>query len=228
MAPCSTNASLDGMEHAPCGQALDGDHLPPVGLVGQHQAGVDRLAVEQHRAGAALPGAAAVLGAGEADIVADDLQQGAAACRPGGDTHRRSPLCAALASPSSLPSLPRRERAVRALLVRTSTSVVRYSAEARTSLMGQGLCGGLRRRRARSGASSSLCPSSHLLGLPRPDGRGGNGPESQPDVARRPSSPGRRRRKTRHAHRAAVHGGAEGLVVLREAARRRRRDARWP
>ena len=62
-------------------QALDGDDL--VGRL--HVADTDRaralhLAVDVHRAGAALRDAAAVLGAGQADLLADDPQ--AAACRP--------------------------------------------------------------------------------------------------------------------------------------------------
>ena len=44
----------------------------------QHQAGADRCAVHQHRAGAAVAVAAAFLGAGEADPVAQQLEQGVA------------------------------------------------------------------------------------------------------------------------------------------------------
>ena len=42
---------------------------------GEHHAGKDRLAVEQHGAGAALPELAAVLGPGELEVLAQDLEQ---------------------------------------------------------------------------------------------------------------------------------------------------------
>ena len=42
----------------------------------QHQAGEHRLAVDEHRARAALAELAAVLGAGEVEILAEHLEQG--------------------------------------------------------------------------------------------------------------------------------------------------------
>ena len=81
-------------------------------------------AVEQHRAGAALAGAAAVLGAGKADLVADDLEQRALRVDEemmlvAVDRDVQLPLHAD-------PPFSAQARApVRALLVRTSTSVVR-------------------------------------------------------------------------------------------------------
>jgi hypothetical protein len=42
---------------------------------GQRQAGVDALAVEQHRAGAALAMVAALLGAGQVQVLAQRVEQ---------------------------------------------------------------------------------------------------------------------------------------------------------
>ena len=50
-------------------------HAAAVGLAGQHQAGVDRLAVDDHGAGAAVADVAAELGAGQIEMLAQQLQQ---------------------------------------------------------------------------------------------------------------------------------------------------------
>jgi hypothetical protein len=42
------------MQLVTLGQPLDGCHLPALGFERKNQAGIDRLAVEQHRTGAAL------------------------------------------------------------------------------------------------------------------------------------------------------------------------------
>ena len=57
------------------GDALDGQHLVAVGLHRQHQAGARRAAVEQDGAGAADAMLAAEMGAGEAELVADEIGQ---------------------------------------------------------------------------------------------------------------------------------------------------------
>ena len=58
------------------GQAFDGhDGRRRLVLDGQRQAGQDRLAVDQHGAGAALAELAAVLGAGQVEIFAQHLEQ---------------------------------------------------------------------------------------------------------------------------------------------------------
>ena len=49
-----------------------------VGLHGEHQAGAHRLAVEQHRAGAADAVLAAGMGAGEPELLAQAVEQGLA------------------------------------------------------------------------------------------------------------------------------------------------------
>ncbi len=49
-----------------------------LGVQGQHHAGVDRLAVAEHGAGAALGPVADLLGAGEVELVAEDVEQGPA------------------------------------------------------------------------------------------------------------------------------------------------------
>ena len=56
-------------------QALDGRDLVALGLERERQAGVARHAVDQHRAGAALAALAAGLGAGQAEPLAEDVEQ---------------------------------------------------------------------------------------------------------------------------------------------------------
>jgi hypothetical protein len=57
------------------GQPLHGGDLVPAGLGGEHRAGLDRLAVEQHRAGAAGGGVAADVGRGEVGHVAQEVHE---------------------------------------------------------------------------------------------------------------------------------------------------------
>ena len=57
------------------GQALDGPDLMPVSHDRQRGAGLDRLAVEMHDAGAALRGIAADMGPGQAQVLAQELHQ---------------------------------------------------------------------------------------------------------------------------------------------------------
>src|SRR5207245_1645502 len=60
------------------GEAFDGGDPLAFGGGDGHHAGADRGAIEVHRAGAALRDAAAVLGAGEADLLTDCPQEGRA------------------------------------------------------------------------------------------------------------------------------------------------------
>ena len=46
-----------------------------IGLAHRHQTGADLLAIEQHGAGAAIAGVAADFGAGEAELVAQEIRQ---------------------------------------------------------------------------------------------------------------------------------------------------------
>ena len=71
----SRKASCSGSSSPSRGQALDGQDVGAVGLDRQHQAGVDRAPVDEHRAGAALAHDAAFLGAGQADVVAQHFEQ---------------------------------------------------------------------------------------------------------------------------------------------------------
>ena len=57
-------------------QAAQRGHLVARGLHGQGQAAVHRLAVQQHRAGAADALAAAVADVGQAELVVQDVEQG--------------------------------------------------------------------------------------------------------------------------------------------------------
>ena len=83
--PRRAEAALDGarldegllhaVQAAALGQALDGDHLVAVGLGGEHEAGADEPAVEEHRARSALPLLAGVLRAGQPEPLAQREEQ---------------------------------------------------------------------------------------------------------------------------------------------------------
>ena len=62
---------LQAVEASLPGEALHGFHVAPCGLGHGHHAAAHLGAVEQHRAGAAVAGVAAYLGAGEPEIVAE-------------------------------------------------------------------------------------------------------------------------------------------------------------
>ena len=57
-------------------EPFDGHHLPPMALHGQHQTGEHRLAVENHRTGAALTQFAPMFGSGVAQVLPQNFQQG--------------------------------------------------------------------------------------------------------------------------------------------------------
>src|SRR5262245_11060429 len=63
------------MQLAVAREALDRRHLQPVRLYPEDGAGLDRLAVDQHGAGAAGRGVAADVGAGEAEPLAQDRDE---------------------------------------------------------------------------------------------------------------------------------------------------------
>ncbi len=65
---------MDGIELLIVGQPFHGDGAVAVGLDRQHQAGIDRLAIEQHGARAAFALGAAVLRACEHQLLARHLQ----------------------------------------------------------------------------------------------------------------------------------------------------------
>ena len=66
---------LHGVQPAVGGQPLDGHDLAPVGLRAVHEAGAHELAVQQHRAGAALALLAGALGARQVEPLAQHEQQ---------------------------------------------------------------------------------------------------------------------------------------------------------
>jgi hypothetical protein len=84
--------------------ALDGLDHGPVALEAEHEAGEDGLSVEDHRARAALPELAAVLRAGQSELLPQDLEERLAGReghlhgipvhrhRHRGQAHGRSPL----------------------------------------------------------------------------------------------------------------------------------------
>ena len=66
---------LDAVEPVLAGEALDGDDLVTVRLRGEHEARADELAVEQHRARAALALLAGVLRTGQAEPLAERVEE---------------------------------------------------------------------------------------------------------------------------------------------------------
>jgi hypothetical protein len=70
--------ALEGVQFALVGHALDGGDLLVLRLDAQHQAGADQHAVDDDRAGAAVAGAAAFLGAGQPEAIAQAVEQGLA------------------------------------------------------------------------------------------------------------------------------------------------------
>ena len=66
---------LHGMELAASRQAFDRRHLRAFAARRQHRAGLDRLAVDVNDAGAALRGVASDMGAGQAQILPQELHQ---------------------------------------------------------------------------------------------------------------------------------------------------------
>jgi hypothetical protein len=69
---------LQGMETGVIGQALDGGHMVAVVGDGEGEAAVDTTATDEHGAGAALAVVAALLGAGQAELLAEQVEQGEA------------------------------------------------------------------------------------------------------------------------------------------------------
>jgi len=77
---------LQDVQRLPVGQPLDGVHRGALDLADRDQAGVDQGTVDQHRAGAALALPAALLGAGQRQVFAEDVKQATHAGRI--DLHR--------------------------------------------------------------------------------------------------------------------------------------------
>ncbi len=74
-APSSAKACWSGWSRLPSGEALHGQDRRVLALDREGQAGEDRLAVDQHGAGPALPQLAAVLGPGEPEVLAQHLEE---------------------------------------------------------------------------------------------------------------------------------------------------------
>jgi len=68
-------------------ESLHGRHLAPVGSGRQHHAAVDAPPIQQHRAGSTLASVTALLGAGELETLAQQIQQ-----RGSGIDSRQLPL----------------------------------------------------------------------------------------------------------------------------------------
>src|SRR5437762_3374467 len=65
---------LHRMQRAAAGQSLDGRHIAVLGAIRRNHAGVHRLAVEQHRAGAAIAGIATLFDAMGAELAEEGPQ----------------------------------------------------------------------------------------------------------------------------------------------------------
>ena len=68
--------ALHGVQDVATGQPFDGYQVGPVAHDGQGQAGIDALAIAQHRAGAALAMVAAFLGADQIQLLTQQVEQG--------------------------------------------------------------------------------------------------------------------------------------------------------
>src|SRR5271170_3055467 len=68
-------ALLDGVKFFVDGEAFDGGDVGAFGLQDGNQAGVDQVAVDQDGAGSAFAFAAALLGSGEVQILAENVQE---------------------------------------------------------------------------------------------------------------------------------------------------------
>ncbi|MNN47229.1 hypothetical protein D3C81_1616410 [compost metagenome] len=68
--------TLHGVQNVAAGQPFDGHQFGPVAHDGQGQAGIDALAIAQHRAGAALAMVAALLGADQVQLLAQKVEEG--------------------------------------------------------------------------------------------------------------------------------------------------------
>ena len=66
---------LHGMQRVALRHALDGEDVRAVMADRQRQAGIDPPAVDQDRAGAALPAVAAFLGSGQVQALAQQIEQ---------------------------------------------------------------------------------------------------------------------------------------------------------
>jgi hypothetical protein len=71
---CVDEGPLHRMHRAVMGETLDGSDLPPGGAEGGHEAGMNGLAVEPHRAPAAVAGVAALLDAKNAALAQERTQ----------------------------------------------------------------------------------------------------------------------------------------------------------
>src|SRR5215470_8761957 len=72
---CAAHTAIPRVQQRAVRQALDGGHPARIALPGGDQARVDDLAVEDHGARAALALAAALLGAGQPEILAQHVEQ---------------------------------------------------------------------------------------------------------------------------------------------------------
>ena len=195
-AACSRNLRCSGCSASPLRQPLDGGDAGALGLGGQHQAGVHQPAVEDDAAGAAIAGAAAFLGAGEPELVAQHVEQrllrlaqelDGLAVDGGGDVHacfiggppragrrwrrragraRRRPWCGSAMVPR-LSSIGR--QAARAAAARAaSVGVVEPGADQRRGGLGAPAAASAPPRRARRAPAAKVPSAASVRLTPQP------------------------------------------------------------
>src|SRR5438105_7964150 len=154
---------LQGREAAVVGKALHGGDGAAFRLQGQVGAGVYRPAVEQHHAGAALRVVASLLGAGEADVLADGAKERGArlhlervrdAVDAQGEWDSHPAACRERLAGTGTET-PRARATAASIARRASTAAIarRYCSDARTSEIG-------------SLASAAACAASSAAARP--------------------------------------------------------------
>ena len=193
--PQARNAAWSGDGPPAAGEALDGLDAPALDLARGDEAGADLLAVEPHRARAAVAGVAAHLRPGQAEVLAQDVDEAASAVGADLDarplTSNRSAVSVTLATPVITPR-PRRPRAGRASAPRPRgrrrCPGRRRSARGRR---GARAAHDVPRRRVgraarRARASSAAQPPRDRRARPDRDPRVGDAPSVDDEDGRRP------------------------------------------
>src|SRR5918999_3515230 len=192
--PLLDEGPLDVGELAGGAEALDGADVAAGGVGGQHAAGGHQDPVQQHRAGAALALLAGVLGAGEAEPLAQHVQQ--ALADPGvGDrevpaVHREGVAVGGLVGPGGLGVGHAARLLWRARVATTPTAWRRNSAVPRWSLMGLAASRASPPNRATASAgavrrSQSMAPAMNSSAAGARSGRGA--PQPRPRRTLRPA-----------------------------------------
>src|SRR6185503_11821895 len=165
--------ALQRMQLVALGHALDGGDRPAVRLHAQHQARAHEAAVDGDAAGAAVAGRAAFLGAGEAQLVAQHVEQ--RLLRLAQELHGIAVHGCGYVVLGHQPFLARSSAICAARRARTPATLMRYSLVPRLSSIGWHAA-----RAAASSfckaASSTLLPTSAAAAGATSSGRGATAP----------------------------------------------------